>query len=104
MEINRNYWKKARAGAKERGLAFRVTLKYAWAKFNRQKGRCVLSGVKLTFGYQGNASLDRIDSKKGYIPGNIQWVEKHVNRMKSNLSDYEIVYWAKKISKWNSGK
>lgn len=28
------------------------------------------------------ASLDRIDSRHGYIPGNIQWLHKDINVMK----------------------
>ncbi len=32
------------------------------------------------------ASLDRINSKKGYVKGNIQWVHKNVNFMKSSFS------------------
>ena len=32
------------------------------------------------------ASLDRIDSSKGYIEGNVQWVHKSVNIMKCDFS------------------
>lgn len=34
-----------------------------------------------------NASLDRMDSKKGYIKGNIQWVYTPINNMKGSLDD-----------------
>jgi hypothetical protein len=33
----------------------------------------------------GTASLDRIDSRKGYEPQNIQWVLKEVNLMKGAM-------------------
>lgn len=38
----------------------------------------------------GDASLDRIDSSKGYIPGNVQWVDKRVNYMKQALPEGEF--------------
>lgn len=37
------------------------------------------------------ASLDRIDSSKGYIPGNVQWVHKDVNKMKLALSEKRLL-------------
>ena len=33
------------------------------------------------------ASLDRIDSKKGYTEDNVQWVHKYVQRMKNAFSE-----------------
>jgi hypothetical protein len=37
------------------------------------------------------ASLDRIDSSKGYIKGNIRWVSRAINWMKNNMDD--IMVW-----------
>ncbi len=37
------------------------------------------------------ASLDRIDSTKGYTLDNIQWIHKDLNKMKMNFAnDYFI--------------
>lgn len=33
------------------------------------------------------ASLDRIDSSKGYVEGNVQWVHKDVNYIKQDLEE-----------------
>lgn len=69
-----------------------VTIEEGWKLFQQQGGRCALSGVALAFGsqsYQSTASLDRIDSSKGYVLENVQWVHKHVNFMKR---DYEQEY------------
>ena len=44
-----------------------------------------------------NHSLDRIDSKKGYVKGNVQWVHKTVNRLKMDLSEEELMYWCNLI-------
>jgi hypothetical protein len=59
-----------------------------------QRGRtCAYTGWELTFAKEGThrkdtqtASLDRIDSSKGYVSGNVQWVHKDVNKMKSDFS------------------
>ena len=44
------------------------------------------------------ASLDRIDSTKGYVPGNIQWVHKDINRIKNKFSMDELLSYVKKIA------
>ena len=43
------------------------------------------------------ASLDRIDSSKGYTIDNLQWIHKVVNIMKRNMSEAELVEWCKKV-------
>jgi hypothetical protein len=72
--------------AARRGFSFEITLDDAWALFRSQEGRCALTGWTLTFAESnrtsratGNASLDRIDSSRGYVLGNVQWVHKHIN-------------------------
>ena len=58
---------------------------------------CPLSGVPLVFQpasrsrERGTISLDRIDSAKGYIEGNVRWVHKIVNRMRWDLTDKEFL-------------
>jgi hypothetical protein len=52
----------------------------------------------------GTASLDRIDSKLGYIPGNIQWVHKTINRMKVNLPEEDFVYFCRLITDYRNKK
>jgi hypothetical protein len=44
------------------------------------------------------ASIDRIDSSKGYILGNIQWVHKDVNFMKRTYSQEYFVKMCKLIT------
>ena len=34
-----------------------------------------------------DGDLDRIDSKLGYIKGNVQWLHRDVNKIKSNLPE-----------------
>lgn len=108
-EITGNYWGHIQASAALRSLEFKVTPKEAWELWERQQGKCALSGQTLTF--QGNkrktqagtASLDRIDSSKGYLHGNIQWVHKRINVMKSNLSDQDFILLCKLVANHNGG-
>ena len=73
-------------------LEFTVTIEEAWSLFLEQNRTCALSGLPIFFGHSNDlettASLDRIDSKKGYIPSNVQWVHKDINRMK-NIFDQD---------------
>ena len=48
----------------------------------------------------GTASLDRIDSSKGYTIDNVQWVHKKVNMMKKDMSDSEFIAWCNEISSY----
>jgi len=38
-----------------------------------------------------SASLDRIDSSKGYIQGNVQFVAYGINLAKNNFSDADVI-------------
>lgn len=85
-KISGRYWCAVRNGAKQRGLALDVTIEQVWTLFEKQKGRCVLTGRRIGFSPQ-TASLDRIDSTKGYVDGNVQWIHRDVNRMKQEFSE-----------------
>jgi hypothetical protein len=79
-------------GARER-VPVTITIEYAWGLFLKQDRKCALSGLPLSIGNNryNDASIDRIDSSKGYEEGNVQWVHKHINFMKRTYSqDYFI--------------
>jgi hypothetical protein len=49
-------------------------------------GKCFYTQIPIDLNTRNNsmaASIDRIDSSKGYIEGNIVWVHKDVNIMKN---------------------
>ena len=78
---------------------FTITIEYAWELYLKQGRKCALSGMDIGFleregsrGRRCSASLDRIDSAKGYVEGNVQWVHKHVNIMKNK---YPLDYFLK---------
>lgn len=71
----------------------------------KQNGNCRFTGKRLTFtsSYKNcklgqTASLDRIDSSKGYEVGNIQWIDKKINWMKWAMSDEEFIYYCKLVT------
>lgn len=44
-----------------------------------------------------NISIDRIDSKRGYVRGNVQFVCDVVNRMKQDLPQADLRLWCGRI-------
>ncbi len=92
-ELSGTCWKHIRMGAvrKSRTLDFEISQEYAWDLYQKQAGRCALSGIDIPFPKivtKGNfPSLDRIDSQLGYVEGNVQWVHKDINRMKWSLDE-----------------
>lgn len=47
------------------------------------------------------ASLDRIDSTKGYIKDNIQWIHKDIQRLKLNFSQTKLIELCQLIIDYN---
>lgn len=88
--ISGSYWNRIQTQAKNRNIIFNYKIEEAWKLYERQNKKCAYSGIDITFSKMksGNtASLDRIDSSKGYITGNVHWVHKDVNMMKRNFSE-----------------
>lgn len=89
---------------------FTITLQDLKDQWEKQEGKCIYTNIKLELPIQKKnvpsitkqASLDRIDSSKGYIPGNIQFVCSCINMLKNNLSDLEIKRFLKQISSFTS--
>lgn len=87
-QISHSFWTHIKHHADSRNLTFTITIEEAWQMFEKQDRRCALSGRLLTMQKDINqkvartASLDRIDSSRGYTTGNIQWIHKDINKMK----------------------
>lgn len=73
-------------GDKRRSIPLTLTKEEAWDLFLKQDKKCALTGLELHFPEKNHmpytASLDRIDSSKGYTISNVQWVHKDINMMK----------------------
>jgi len=86
--------------AKERKKEFSLTKEYLEQLFLKQEEKCALSGEPISIKQNFTkkiASLDRIDSEKGYIEKNVQWVDKKINFMKQNLSEKEFFLYCERI-------
>lgn len=96
-DLSSEYYEDIKGRAIVRGLAFEVSMAYLWNLYIEQNKICALTGMPITI-YQSclsrkdcAASVDRIDSTKGYIEGNVQWIHKDVNKMKLDYKeDYFI--------------
>lgn len=90
------------------GIPFEITIEYAWQLFEKQNGKCAISGADLYLAQSTStrphqtASLDRIDSTKGYIEGNVQWVHKNINLMKNTIPEEDFINWCKLVCAHNS--
>lgn len=105
MEISGYYFSSIKHSAEERNLEFSVTIEYIWDLFLKQDRKCAYTGQTLTFAEtlrtksSQTASLDRIDSSKGYIKDNLQWVHKDINYMKTDISSKDFIENCNKVCK-----
>ena len=105
-EISGRTWYQIMQGAKERNIQFTISIKEAWEQYKKQNKKCAYTGLLLdmnafkdSYNFK-TASLDRINSLKGYESGNIQWVHKEINFMKGNLSSAEFVKLCRSVHDW----
>lgn len=104
-EISGNWWyghvlRERKQNVREK-IPVTVTIKEAWELYIKQEKKCALSGVELkidsTLRYN-TASIDRIDSSRGYEVDNIQWVHKHINFMKRTYTQDYFIDMCKKVA------
>jgi len=90
-DLSAHLWGRIVREAASRRITVTISIEDAWALYVQQKGRCSYSGLPIGFGRDCTASLDRIDSQRGYVAGNIHWVHKVVNRMKWKLPENDFL-------------
>jgi len=101
-DLTGKYFNTIKKGAEKRNFVFNITLEYIWNLYIQQSKKCALSNVDIVLSRcekDKTASLDRIDSSDGYIEGNVQWVHKDVNRMKSDFKEDYFIELCQKIVK-----
>ena len=65
-----------------------MSKKFLYDLFLKQDKKCKLTNLDISF-QNNTASLDRINSKIGYIEKNVVWVYKDINIMKNG---YDLGY------------
>lgn len=104
-DLSGSYFRGMERNAMTREHEFSVSKEYLWQLFVDQDRKCKLSGQSIkmtpTKDKEHTASLDRIDSRIGYVEENVQWVHKIINKMKQGLSDEEFIYYCKLVAGYN---
>lgn len=79
---------------------YNLTVDYIQELLNKQNYKCYYTGINLKIGSKlTNPTLDRIDSNKGYIKGNVVVCTEIANIMKNDLSIDEIKH---QIELWHN--
>ena len=99
--INDRYWGMIDR-AKRKGWSIDFDKQYLKELWIQQQGLCAITKIQMTLKlFNGrvptNMSVDRIDSSKGYIKGNIQLICMAVNQMKSDLDMDTLLYFCREI-------
>lgn len=106
--VSGNYLSEIRRNSRRHNRGrINISAKYLWWLFRKQKGKCALTGQDLTLPESSSrenlklstASIDRIDSSKGYLKGNLQWVHKRINKMKMDLDQDYFIELCRKVTK-----
>ncbi|MDC1157737.1 hypothetical protein OAU07_07245 [Alphaproteobacteria bacterium] len=92
-----NSLQKARKRALGKGLDFNLTTQVMFELLPNDM-RCPILGMTMQFGgdRDNSPSLDRLIPERGYVIGNVKWVSKLANSIKSDRTPEEL----RKIANW----
>lgn len=94
----------ARNRCRKRGIPFNLTPEYCVELYQKQAGRCVITGKLMCYEKgqgtkQEQVSIDQIVARAGYLEDNVRLVCLQANIMKNTLSDEELRQWCSDILK-----
>lgn len=89
----------AKKRSEKRNVPFDLDIEYIKDIFRAQSGKCYYSGIELnivrddlsSFHDHYKMTLDCLDSKSGYIKGNVVWCAYCINSFKLNMSKKEMI-------------
>ncbi len=96
-ELTLTRYTKLKSSSEKRNIEFSVELSYLWDLFINQERKCAITGDILESIQE--SSLDRIDSNKGYIKGNVQWTTVQANLSKHIMTTEELLTFCNKVIK-----
>lgn len=90
-------------------LPYNLDAEFIAQLYNEQNEKCALSNLKMSTTVQSgknpyNVSIDRIVPELGYVKGNVRLVCSHVNMMRSNLEDEQLIEFCKAIINYAESK
>lgn len=102
------FYMKTCNGRRDKLGSTNLDLKYLKGLWEEQDGICPLTGWKLVLpntsdGWKGEeadmirSSLDRIDSSKGYIRGNVRYISQMANYAKNRFDDSSLIEFCKAV-------
>ena len=85
-------------------MAWQITPSHLYALWHKQDGKCNLTGVPMTHKsgvgkIDTNISIDRINPKVGYKPGNVQLITYRANILKHDLNESDLLRIADSIQR-----
>lgn len=91
----RVFLRRVKTRQKQKQVECDLTINYLKDTWDSQNGFCPYTGIKMQLPSTSckinsplvTASLDRIDSSKGYLMGNVQFVPMSINYMKNAMTD-----------------
>ena len=97
-------WYRAKESSKKRGWDFNLEVDDIIIP-----KKCPYLGIELCYGIENKykddyCSIDRIDSTKGYIKGNVQIISRLANTMKNNANTEQLLTFAKNVLKIHKSK
>lgn len=89
-------YNKFKRSAARRSIEWCLTIEDLDDLYDRQRGLCAMSEQEISWdhgknGKRGNASLDRIDSARGYTTDNVQLITKSLNIAKQSFKYEDFV-------------
>jgi len=102
--ICQDFYGRLARGAEQRSISVEISISDIEKQLIAQNLKCALTGRTLIFGKipigKYTASVDRIDSSKGYTKDNIQILHKDVNLSKQSMSQEDFITMCKEIAEW----
>lgn len=100
-------WNNLKGNAKRRGLPVEINKEYIDYLYNIQGSLCAVTGFPMEFSSgEGSkndyaVSVDRINSDGAYTFDNVRLVCARVNIIRQELTDNQMAFWCKAITKGN---
>ena len=94
-ELTLTRFTKLQRSAEKRNIEFLVSLEYLSNLYESQNHICAITGRQINS--IDDASLDRINSSKGYIEGNVQWTTYQANVSKHTMTMEELYQFCKDV-------